>query len=276
MSGSDPPDVHTTQSLKRKTFSKDDQDELEELDKRIKRIRAVVPHNPYILSTPSMDPYRYHSQQEANAWMLGHLWKHDEEHMQYRTYLYREPCQDCFELQAGEDDEPEPERERPQSQASRASNTTSQGPKKKISLSAYKSKQANGVITPTPGSKLASPNLPPSNPPAAQTNGAKKPEKQAAPAQKPAEPKPHKEYVNATARHNSANLLQARYRRRQKKHTRERHTSRQTTPATSTSTCRRDQAYGRRGRKDRRQIESLKFHAPWFTSNVVASTRATE
>ncbi|KAJ4990689.1 hypothetical protein SVAN01_03920 [Stagonosporopsis vannaccii] len=195
MSGSDPPDVPTSRSLKRKTFSKDDQAELEELDKSIKRIRAVVPHNPYILSTPSMDPYRYHSQQEANAWMLGHLWKHNEEHMQYRTYLYREPCQDCFELQAGEDDEPEPERERPRSQASQVSNTTNQGPKKKISLSAYKSKQANGVITPTPGSKLASPSLPPSRPQAAQTNGAKKPEKQPAPIQKPAEPKLQKEHA---------------------------------------------------------------------------------
>lgn len=199
MSGSDPPDVPTTRSLKRKAFSNDDQNELEELDRCLKRIRTVVPPNPYILSTPSLDPYQYHSKQEAYAWMLGHLWKHNEEHMQYRTYLYREPCQDCFELQAGEDDEPEPER--PRSQASQASNTANQGPKKKISLSAYKNKQANGVITPTPGSKLASPSLPPSKPPAAQTNGVKKPEKPSAPTSRPAEPKAHKEYVNARCDH---------------------------------------------------------------------------
>ena len=125
--------------------------------------------------------------------MLGRLWRHDEEHMQYRTYLYREPCQDCFELQAGEDDEPEPER--PRSQASQASNTASQGPKKKISLSAYKNKQANGVITPIPGSKLALPNVLPSKPPSALTNGIKKPEKQATSTHKPAEEKPQKQYV---------------------------------------------------------------------------------
>lgn len=198
MSGPEPPDVPTTRSLKRKTFSKDDQDELEELDSIFKRTKAVVPPNPYILSTPSMDPYRYHSQQEANAWMLGRLWRHDEEHMQYRTYLYREPCQDCFELQAGEDDEPEPERERPRSQASQASNTAGQGPKKKISLSAYKNKQANGVITPTPGSKLASPSSLPSKPPAAHTNGSKKSEKLLDSTQKQADLKPQKQYASVS------------------------------------------------------------------------------
>ncbi|KAJ4362596.1 hypothetical protein N0V95_001401 [Ascochyta clinopodiicola] len=180
MSGPEPPDAPTTRSLKRKDFSKDDQDELEELDRIFKRTKTVVPPNPYILSTPSMDPYRYHSQQEAYAWMLGRLWRPDEEHMQYRTYLYREPCQDCFELQAGEDDEPEPEPqpERPRSQASQASHTASQAPKKKISLSAYKNKQANGVLTPTPGSKLASPSSLPSKPPPAHKNGVQKSEKQ--------------------------------------------------------------------------------------------------
>ncbi|KZM24594.1 uncharacterized protein EKO05_0008587 [Ascochyta rabiei] len=189
MSGPELPDAPTTRSLKRKDFSKDDQDELEELDRIFERTKAVVPPNPYILSTPSMDPYRYHSQQEAHAWMLGRLWRHDEEHMQYRTYLYREPCQDCFELQAGEDDEPEPEPqqpERPRSQASQASNTASQAPKKKISLSAYKNKQANGVLTPTPGSKLASPSSLPSKPPPAHANGAKEPEKQQDSVQKTA------------------------------------------------------------------------------------------
>lgn len=207
MSGPEPPDVPTTRSLKRKAFSRDDQDELEELDKIFKRTKTVVPPNPYILSTPSMDPYRYHSQQEANAWMLGHLWKHNEEHMQYRTYLYREPCQDCFELQAGEDDEPEPEPERSRSQASQASNTASQGPKKKISLSAYKNKQANGVITPTPGSKLASPSLPPTKPPTARTNGVKQAEKQSAPAQKPVENRSQEQYVMTIVCDSRANTI---------------------------------------------------------------------
>lgn len=215
MSGPEPPDAPTTRSLKRKDFSRDDQNELDELDKIFKRTKTVVPPNPYILSTPSMDPYRYHSQQEANAWMLGRLWRHDEEHMQYRTYLYREPCQDCFELQAGEDDEPEPVPERPRSQASQTSNAASQGPKKKISLSAYKNKQANGVITPTPGSKLASPSSLPSKPQLGHTNGSKLPEKHAASPQKPTESKSQKQYVNTIGGNGTTNVIQTNSRKSQ-------------------------------------------------------------
>ncbi|KAH7371943.1 hypothetical protein BKA66DRAFT_572512 [Pyrenochaeta sp. MPI-SDFR-AT-0127] len=176
MSGLERPDaiVETTRSLKRKRLTDDQQEELGSLDSIIKRIKAVVPRAPYILSTPSMNPYRYHSQQEANAWMVGRLWRHDEEHMQYRTYLYREPCQDCFELQAGEDDEPEPEH--PKTQAS------STGTKKKMNLSAFKVKQANG--TATPGTKTTSPNLGPTKHTLEQANGVKQSEKPSAPAKR--------------------------------------------------------------------------------------------
>jgi hypothetical protein len=235
MSGPDPPDVPTTRSLKRKDLSKDEQDDLEELDKIFKRTKTVVPPNPYILSTPSMDPYRYHSQQEAYAWMLGRLWRRDEEHLQYRTYLYREPCQDCFELQAGEDDEPEPER--PRSQASQASNTASHAPKKKISLSAYKNKQANGVLTPTPGFKIASPSLPPSKPPSAHINGTKKPDKDTAPAQKPEEVKPQNRYVNTIGCFAVANSTQTYGRRPQCTQARERQPRRASFSITTTPSC---------------------------------------
>jgi hypothetical protein len=169
MSGPDQsePTVETTRTLKRKHLSADYQDDLDDLDKTFKRIKTAVPRTPYILSTPSLDPYRYHSQQQANAWMIGRLWRSDEENVQYRTYLYREPCQDCFELQAGEDDDPEPERPR-----SRGSN--GQLAKKKMNLSAFKVKHANGTIT--PGVKISSPSLAPSkNTP--ETNGVKKSEK---------------------------------------------------------------------------------------------------
>jgi hypothetical protein len=174
MSGPERAEVPTTRALKRKHLSDDDQHELDELDRIFKRTKAVVPPAPYILSTPSMDPYRYHSQQEANAWMLGRLWRYDEEHLQYRTYLFREPCLDCFELQAGEDDEPEPGPERSKSQAS---TTPSQVPKKKITLSAYKSGKASGIITPVPESKKSSPSLAPTKPLSSQANGLSKLEK---------------------------------------------------------------------------------------------------
>jgi len=186
MSGPERPEptVETAPSLKRKSLSQDDQDDLAELDRVFKRIKRAAPRAPYILSAPSLDPYRYHSQQEANAWMMGRLFRHDEEHLQYRTFVYREPCQDCLELQAGEDDDPEPER--PSSRASNAGQVA----KKKLNLSAFKVRQANG--TPTPGSKKASPNLPPTKAAQDQANGVKKPERQDAPDQKPKSWSPQK------------------------------------------------------------------------------------
>lgn len=156
--------VETTRTLRRKHLSAADQDDLDALDTIFRRIKAVVPRTPYILSTPSINPYRYHSQQQANAWMIGRLFRHDEEPLQYRTYWYREPCQDCFELQAGEEEEPEPEQERPRSQASNHPPA-----KKKPNLSAFKVKPANG--TATPGAKISSPSLAPAKNPLHQANG---------------------------------------------------------------------------------------------------------
>jgi hypothetical protein len=52
----------------------------------------------------------------------------------------------------------------------------------KISLSAYKSKQANGVIT--PGSKKLSPGLTPTKPSPALANGVKQPSEQKSSSQK--------------------------------------------------------------------------------------------
>jgi hypothetical protein len=192
MSGPErPPDTAVpTTKLKRKQLSDEDQAELEKLDVVFKRIKKAVPQPPYILSTPSMYPYMYHSRQEAQAWMMGRLFRPDEEHLQYRTYLYREPYQDCFTLQNGEDEEPQPPPPR-----SQTTNQASQAPKKKISLSAYKSKQANGIIT--PGPKKVSPNLPPTKAPP-QTNGAKLPPKPPSVVHKPEEVKPQKRYDTST------------------------------------------------------------------------------
>lgn len=171
--------VETTRGIKRKHLPTDDQDDLEALDSVFKRIKTAVPRTPYVLSTPSLHPYTYHSRQEAYAWMLGHLWRHDEEHMQYRTYLYREPCQDCFELQAGEDDEPEQGRSKPL--PNKADN---QPVKRKPNLSAFKVKQANGTAAP-PTVKPSSPPPAPTKHAPEQSNGVTKAEKQSAPPQKP-------------------------------------------------------------------------------------------
>lgn len=184
--------------LKRSRYSANDQEELDLLDTIVKRIKVAVPPTPYILSTPSLDPYRYHSQQQFNAWMIGRLWRPDEEHLQYRTYLYREPCQDCFELQAGQDEEPEPEP--PRSQA-----VNGQPTKKKPNLSAFKVKQVNG--TAAPGAKTSSSSRPPTKNTSDQANGTTKSEKLSAPAQK-AEPRSPRSWVHRSRRNCSANVQQ--------------------------------------------------------------------
>lgn len=157
-----------TSRMKCKDLSEEDNEDLTKLDGIFQRMKSSILPGPYILSTPSLHPYSHYSRHESQAWMLGRLFRPDEEHLQYRTFRYREPYQDCFVLQPDEEEPMEPER--PKSQASDKSH---QAPKKKISLSAYKSKQANGVIT--PGSKKVSPNLPPTKS-AIHTNGVKKPE----------------------------------------------------------------------------------------------------
>lgn len=103
--------------------------------------------------------------------MLGHLFKPEEEYLQYRTFLFREPYRDCFTLQPGEDDEPEAPRPK-----SHLSNSASQMPKKKISLADYKNKQANGVSASS--SKKASSALQPATPNPTLTDRVKSTEKQ--------------------------------------------------------------------------------------------------
>lgn len=181
------PAAHAAKWKPQANLSEEDQKELALLDAAFQRIKRAVPNAPYILSTPSLNPYQHYSRHEARSWMMGHLFTPDEEHLQYRTFHYREPYQDCFVLQPGEEEEPEIER--PKSQAS---TTPHHGPKKKISLSAYKSQKANGVITPASGSKKVSPMLAATKPSPAQTNGVQDPVKQPQSSQKYDEGKFHK------------------------------------------------------------------------------------
>lgn len=168
-SSENPPEQSVpTTTLKRKSLSDEDQEDLDRLDGIFKRLKTAVPRAPYILSTPSMHPYMYHTAHESRAWMMGHLFQYEEEYLQYRTFHFREPYRDCFTLQPGEDYEPEPPR---------PSNTTSQAPKKKITLADYKNKQANGASA--SGSKKVSPALQPTKPNPPLSNGVKPAEKQA-------------------------------------------------------------------------------------------------
>jgi hypothetical protein len=179
-----------SKSKSRLKLSKEDEEDLAMLDRTFQRIKQSVPAAPYILSTPSLHPYNHYSKTEAQAFMMVNLFDRDEESIQYRTFHYREPYQDCFVLQPGEE---VAEVNRPRSQAS---NTPHQGPRQKIAFSAYsKSKPVNGVAT--PGSKLVSPNIAPTKPSPSQINGVKETTKQPVPSNKPGEIKSHKRYVKS-------------------------------------------------------------------------------
>jgi len=130
-----------------------DAEELRKLDAAVDRIFKAVPEHPYILSVPCDEPrYHYPSQQEAQSWAKHTPFSLDEERLQYMTYLYREPSESCFVVRSQVDEE----RDRlahikKLNGAPSAPNTPllSSVAKKKISLSAYKSKLA--------GQKAASP-----------------------------------------------------------------------------------------------------------------------
>lgn len=191
MSGSDRPAGPGAPSAKptpRPKLSAEDQKELALLEGAIGRIKKSAPAYPYIISTPSMEPYRHYSRQESRAWMLGHLFTPEEEYLQYRSFYYREPYQDCFVQQSGQVDEPKVEPPK-----SHVSSTPQQGPKKTISLSAYKAKQANGVIAAS--SQNPSPSPAPPKPSPEQINGLKEATPKASSSPKPNPMISHKRYV---------------------------------------------------------------------------------
>ncbi|KAF2274264.1 uncharacterized protein EI97DRAFT_132555 [Westerdykella ornata] len=149
MSTSEPPpgrrpSIGASAPQARAVLSAEDERELALLEASFSRIRRSVRPTPYILSTPSLYPYRHRSRQEERAWMMGQrMWEPTEEHLQYRTFLFHDPLHiDCFVSHPGEDYGTEPRR--PSSQASNATHST---PKQKLSLSEWKAKQANGAIS---------------------------------------------------------------------------------------------------------------------------------
>lgn len=128
-----------------------DAQELRKLDAAVDRIFKAVPDNPYILSVPCDEPrFHYPSRQEAHSWQRHTPFSLDEERLQYMTYIYREPGDSCFVVRSQVDEDRD--RQKAQNHAQKApsfpsgTNTPSQGAKKKLSLSAYKTKLAGGPV----------------------------------------------------------------------------------------------------------------------------------
>jgi hypothetical protein len=131
-------------------MSERDAQELRKLDAAVDRIFKAVPDHPYILSVPCGEPrFHYPSRQEAHSWQRNTPFSLDEERLQYMTYTYREPGEGCFVIRSQVDEDRDRQRAEYAQKAPSflsGTNTPSQGTKKKISLSAYKSKKAGGAV----------------------------------------------------------------------------------------------------------------------------------
>ena len=143
-------DLHrqSTESERQSRMSESDAEELRKIDAAFERIFNTVPEYPYILSVPSAEPrYHYPSRQEAESWAKNTPFKLSEEHLQYMTYIYREPSESCFVMRSHIDEERDrlAYTKKVNGIASRPTTPAQNGAtKKKITLSAYKDKLASG------------------------------------------------------------------------------------------------------------------------------------
>ncbi|KAK4907178.1 hypothetical protein LTR66_017656, partial [Elasticomyces elasticus] len=117
------------------------------------RLRKFVPSDPYILTIPQDEPkYHHYSRQSADMWLNGTPFhRREDPNNQYQTFFYHEHGSDCFTLQtsasvASQSGAQESlHKSKMNDLASGTSTPLPSTAKKKITLSAYKNKQANGA-----------------------------------------------------------------------------------------------------------------------------------
>ncbi|KAK1822105.1 hypothetical protein LTR12_003451 [Friedmanniomyces endolithicus] len=117
-------------------LSKSDQVDLDALNASVDRMRTFTAQQPYILTIPQDEPRYHHAYQyQATQWLhqTPFEWKEGES-IQYQTFVYHEHGKDMFQLL---NSQPREARE-----VGATKDTPSTGPKKTISLNAYKKKQA--------------------------------------------------------------------------------------------------------------------------------------
>ncbi|KAK0278195.1 hypothetical protein LTR35_009518 [Friedmanniomyces endolithicus] len=124
-------------------LSKSDQTDLDALNASVDRMRTFTAQQPYILTIPQDEPRYHHAYQyQATQWLhqTPFEWKEGES-IQYQTFVYHEHGKDMFQLL---NSQPREAREvgATKGKATTGADTPSTGPKKTISLNAYKKKQA--------------------------------------------------------------------------------------------------------------------------------------
>lgn len=132
----------------------------DDVDKIITRITKHTPAAPYILSVPSDPPYRVASSQRDN-WRKDTSFAHDEEYLQYQTFLWTDTSDTLLELRSTEEVESArgniSDKTHEAAASGRGTPLHSQVLKKKISLGAYASKTKSQSQTATPDRHAQSP-----------------------------------------------------------------------------------------------------------------------
>lgn len=133
----------------RTKLSENDRAELEILDAAVGRLQKVTRPDPYRISISQDEHLQYAHQYRAQQyqWLHNMPFSHkEEEGTQYQTFIYQEPGQNILSLHAQHYPEERP-RTTDSTRNTTGSNTPAQGPKKRISLGAYKKKQAGETPT---------------------------------------------------------------------------------------------------------------------------------
>lgn len=138
------PTTHSHASL-----SAEDAEELRKLEDAFDRIRNNIPDAPYIVTVPCAEP-RYHhwSAEQAASWCRNTPFDPGEERLQYMSFILRDPSDSCFVCRTEVDEERDrraamKDKTTPSNASTPVRNNV---PKKKITLAAYKSQKASGLL----------------------------------------------------------------------------------------------------------------------------------
>lgn len=127
-------------------LSEQDRADLAAIDAAVARIKKVTPSDPYLVTIPQDQDkaYRHTWASQQHQWLKNAPFRPDEgEGAQYQTFQFHEPGESLYALHAN----PVAMSRPPTADSAKSTrpNTPSQGPKKVLSLSAYKNKQAGGT-----------------------------------------------------------------------------------------------------------------------------------
>ncbi|TKA25549.1 hypothetical protein B0A50_05410 [Salinomyces thailandicus] len=134
-----------------------DRADLEAIHGALDRLRPILPPDPYLLTIPQeVEPkhrYRHAYEYQKVQWLHQAPFQPREgEMVQYQTFVYHEHGKDMYVLHNSLPREEREEGAGAKGRPSTGANTPNAGPKKKISLDAYKKAKTNGSTSARDGS----------------------------------------------------------------------------------------------------------------------------